>query len=107
MMKTLEINSKVEFERIIDSDKPVLIDFWAPWCAPCKMVAPEVEAIAESYADKAVVCKINVDEQSNIAAEFQVMSIPTLVLFKDGKEVTRIVGYKPRQEIAKVLDGLL
>ena len=71
------------------------------------MVAPEVEVIADSYADKGVVCKVNVDEQSNIAAEFQVMSIPTLVLLKDGKEVIRIVGYKPRQEIAKVLDDLL
>jgi thioredoxin 1 len=106
-MKTLEVKSQTELDGIRGQDKPVLIDFWAAWCGPCKMVAPEVEAIAESYADKALICKVNVDEQASIAAEFRVMSIPTLVLMKDGKEVNRIVGYKTRRELAKALDNLL
>jgi thioredoxin 1 len=103
-MKTLEISSATEFEKVTAQDKPVLIDFWAAWCGPCKMVAPEVEALVEIYEGKAVVCKIDVDKQAEIATRFQVMSIPTLVFLKDGKEVNRIVGYQPRQEIAKALD---
>lgn len=87
-------------------DKPVLIDFWASCCGPCKMIAPEVEALAETYEGKAVICKINVDKQAEIAAKFQVMSIPTLLILKDGKEINRIVGYKPRKEIAKALDSM-
>ena len=105
-MKTLEINSAAEFEKVAAQDKPVLIDFWATWCGPCKMVAPEVEALVELYEGKAVVCKIDVDKQTEIATRFQVMSIPTLIFLKDGKEVNRIVGYKTRKEIAKELDKL-
>lgn len=103
----MEINSAVELKKLVEQDKPVLIDFWAAWCGPCKMVAPVVEKVAETYEGKAVIGKINVDEQAEIASSFKVMSIPTLVFLKDGKEVNRIVGFRPITEIAQALEGLL
>lgn len=107
-MSALLITSEADFDiMVLKSDKPVLVDFWAPWCGPCKMVTPEVEAIAEAYTGKAVVCKINVDEQSKIAAQFDVKSIPTLLIIKDGKEVNRVVGYRPRKDLSVLLDAVL
>lgn len=87
------------FEEIMNSDKPVLVDFWATWCGPCKMIGPIVEEIADELKDELVVVKLNVDEEQAIAVKYQVMSIPTLILFKDGKEVKRSVGFKPKSAI--------
>jgi len=107
-MSVLTIGNENDFnDKILKADKPGLVDFWAPWCGPCKMVAPEVEAVAQEYADKAIVVKVNVDEQQQLASQYNVMSIPTLLLFKDGKEVERIVGYRPRKDLMTAIDKII
>jgi thioredoxin len=98
-MSTLHI-TKENFElEVLKSDKPVLIDFWAPWCGPCKMLGPVIEEVAGEAADRAKVCKINVDEQPGLAEAFAVSSIPTLVVMKDGKVTNTAVGFKPKASL--------
>lgn len=92
-------------EEVLNSDQTVLVDFWAPWCGPCKMVGPIVEQLADEYAGKAKVCKLNVDENNATAMTYRVMSIPTLILFKNGEEVDRIIGFRPKQELAQLLES--
>src|SRR5215204_739351 len=89
---------------VLGSDKPVLVDFWAEWCGPCRMIAPSVEAVAEEYQEKANVFKMNVDENMNVPQQFGIRGIPTLILFKGGQEQERIVGAVTRDAIAKVID---
>lgn len=84
-----------------------LVDFWAPWCPPCKMQGPIVEKLADSYDGKALIAKVNVDEETQASTKYGVASIPTLVLMKDGKEVTRFVGLQQEQQLMTALDGLL
>ena len=89
-------------EEVVNSDKPVLLDFWASWCGPCRMIAPIVEEIAEERSDIKV-GKINVDEEISLATQFDVMSIPTLVVMKNGEVVNQAVGVRPKEQILKLL----
>ena len=92
------------FDRdVLQSDVPVLVDFWAPWCGPCRMVAPAVEEVASEFQGKAKVYKVNVDEQPEIAARYGVQSIPTLAIFKGGKVADQIVGAVPKTQIVQKL----
>ena len=92
---------------VLQSEVPVLVDFWATWCAPCRMIAPHVEALAGEYGDKAKVGKVNVDDAQAVAQRFGVMSIPTLIVFKGGKAVDQIVGAVPKENIKGMLDKAL
>lgn len=97
--------TKENFNDVLASSVPVLVDFWAPWCGPCRMVAPVVEGIAEELGEKAVVGKINVDEQPELASRFGVMSIPTLAVFKEGRLAGSMVGVRSKQDILKLLEA--
>ncbi len=94
-------------QEVTDSPLPVLVDFWAPWCGPCKMIAPVVDEAAKEYAGKLKVCKVNVDESPRVASQFGIMSIPTLVFFKQGKVMTQAVGALSKAELKKRIDANL
>ncbi len=104
MGKTLELND-ANFDAAINSDKPVLVDFWAEWCGPCKMIGPLVEELAGDYEGKAVVAKLNVDENPLVTARFGVRSIPTLLVFKNGQVVDKQVGAVPKSVLSQKLQA--
>jgi len=107
MGKPVEIKESSFDEAVIKSKMPVLVDFWAPWCGPCRMVAPVVDELSTEYNGKVSFVKINVDDNPQVASQFGVMSIPTLILFKDGKPSSTIVGFRPKAELKKSLDAAL
>ena len=104
-MAELKITAANFENEVLNSDTPVLLDFYADWCGPCKMLAPVIHEIAEENIGALKVGKINVDEQMELAMRFQVSSIPMLVVFKDGKAVAKSVGYRPKAEIAALVEG--
>jgi len=99
-----EVNESNFETEVLNADKPVLVDFWAPWCGPCNMVAKSLEELAKDYGDRLKIVKINVDENNDLASQFEVMSIPTLKIFKNGEEVDSIMGAQPKQNIASQVD---
>ncbi|MDN5211188.1 thioredoxin [Fulvivirgaceae bacterium BMA12] len=104
MANTVEITD-ANFEEVINSEKPVLVDFWAEWCGPCKMIGPLVEELATDYDGKAVIGKVNVDENPNVSAKFGIRSIPTLLVFKAGEIVDKQIGAVPKGVLAQKLDA--
>lgn len=94
-------------QEVIKSDKPVLIDFWATWCGPCRAVAPIMDELAEAFDGKAKICKLNVDDEGEIAQKFRIMSIPTVMLYKNGEMVDKVIGARSKDEFAKLIEKSL
>ena len=105
--KVIALNATQWSEKVLNSDIPVLIDFWAEWCGPCRMVGPIVEQLAQSLEGKVKVSKLNVDQNQEIAMKYNIQSIPSLVLFKNGNEVARIVGLSPKEKYEKFVNHAL
>jgi len=107
-MAKLEISDTSFEKEVLRSDVPVLVDFWAPWCGPCKLLGPIVDALATEYAGKPIkIASLNVDESPETAGKYQVMSIPTLIMFKNGKPVNQMVGLQPKAELKERIDEQL
>ncbi len=105
-MSVLKVSNENYKEEVLDSEKTVLVDFYADWCGPCKMMVPVVEEISEELQDKVKVCKINVDENQDLAMQYGIMSIPTLVFIKNGKLEKTLVGLRDKQELISVLEQM-
>nr|2YJ7_A Chain A, LPBCA THIOREDOXIN [synthetic construct]2YJ7_B Chain B, LPBCA THIOREDOXIN [synthetic construct] len=103
-MSVIEVTDENFEQEVLKSDKPVLVDFWAPWCGPCRMIAPIIEELAKEYEGKVKVVKVNVDENPNTAAQYGIRSIPTLLLFKNGQVVDRLVGAQPKEALKERID---
>lgn len=107
MSSTVPVTDASFKEDVLDSEIPVLVDFWAPWCGPCRMVGPVVDEIAEQYAGQVKVVKLNTDENPNVASQYGIRSIPTLMIFKGGQRVDMVVGAVPKTTLANTLEKYL
>jgi thioredoxin 1 len=107
MSKAAAVTTADFDKEVLQSDVPVLVDFWAVWCGPCRMIAPHVDAVAEEFSGKAKVYKVDTDSEPEIAGKYNVMSIPTLIFFKDGKVADQLIGAVPKSEIANRLNKLV
>jgi thioredoxin 1 len=103
----IELTDATFDETVHSSDVPVLVDFWAPWCGPCKMIAPLIQEIADEYAEKAKICKLNTDDARDSAMEFGISAIPTIILFKNGQVQKKWVGLTSKKDLAEAIDELL
>ena len=107
IMAVINVGSGAVFEeKILKTERPVLVDFWAPWCGPCKMATPEVEAVEAAAGDKVVVAKVNIDELPDLTTRYNVKAVPTFIIFKDGLEVKRFTGFKPKQDLLAALENI-
>ena len=107
MNKPLQVSDAQFDSEVLKSDVPVLVDFWAPWCGPCRMIAPVLEEIADDYEGKVVIAKVNTEQDQENALRYGVQGIPTMVLFKDGVEIDRVVGALPKASLQQWLDTTL
>ncbi len=107
MSKTITLNDDNFENEVLNSETPVLVDFWAEWCGPCRALAPAIEEIAEDYGDNLKVGKLNVDENQGATSAFEIRSIPTLLIFKDGAVVDRLVGALPKNNVENLIDSAL
>lgn len=107
MSKLQVVDEKNFDEVVVESKLPVLVDFWAPWCSPCQAIAPIVDELAEEYTGKVNFAKLNVDEAPGIPQRYGIHSIPTLIVFKEGKPMQQVVGMKPKKDLKEVLDQVL
>lgn len=107
MVEPLKVDEKSFKGVVIEAKIPFLVDFWAPWCGPCRSIAPIVDELAGEYAGKVGFAKVNVDECPKVATEYGIRSIPTLLIFKDGKPATQIVGLRPKAELKRQIDSVL
>lgn len=107
MSEPVKIESATFQTEVLDSNVPVLVDFWAPWCGPCKMLTPTIEALAAEYDGKIKVAKVNVDDNQDLAVQYGIRGIPSVLVFKNGEVASAMVGLKPKEEIAKVLEEMI
>jgi thioredoxin 1 len=107
MAKPKEVTDAQFESEVLKAETPVLVDFWAPWCGPCRMVAPIVEELADEYGPKVKVVKVNTDDNVNTATSYGIRSIPTLILFKSGKPVGQITGFRPKGDLKRIIDRAL
>lgn len=107
MSKVIEVTQENFREIVVESDKPVIVDFWAEWCGPCKKLGPIIEEVAEELGEQVTIAKVNVDEQRTLGAMFQIMSIPAVLFFKGGEKVDEFVGVRPRSHIMAKLEPLM
>ena len=107
MGTTVAVTDSTFDEVVLKAETPVLVDFWATWCRPCQMVAPILEELTQEYSGKLTIAKLDVDQNQQTAQKYRVMSIPTMIIFKQGRPVTNIVGFKPKDQLKKQLDAAL
>ena len=107
MTKPIVVDDSNFDQTVLQAEAPVLVDFWAPWCRPCLMVAPILDELAEEYSGKVTIARVDVDQNPKTASTYHIMSIPTMLLFKNGEPVSNIVGFKPKQELKRSLDAAL